>query len=123
MPLAIVAMTLALILYSIGVWSERLAHNLKPWHLIFFWTGLICDSTGTELMHLIAGGKFVMSLHSLTGAVALVLMAIHTFVATIVMVRNRKNELQSFHRLSLLVWVLWLLPYGTGLVLNSGLFK
>ncbi|QBD81592.1 TIGR03987 family protein [Ktedonosporobacter rubrisoli] len=121
LPLAIVAMTTALVLYSIGVWSERLVKHLKPWHLFFFWGGLVFDGAGTEMMHLIAGGKFVMSLHSMTGAVALLLMAIHTLWASIVVWRKRPNELQSFHRLSLIVWTLWLIPYGTGAVLNSGL--
>lgn len=121
LPFAIVAMTVALILYTIGVWSERLAKNLKPWHLIFFWGGLLFDSTGTEMMHQIAGGQFVMSLHSLTGAVALMLMAAHAIWAAIVVFRKREKELRSFHRLSLFVWILWLIPYGTGVVLNSGL--
>lgn len=121
LPLAIVAMTTALVLYSIGVWSERLASRLKPWHLFFFWAGLVFDSTGTEMMHQIAGGQFVMSLHSMTGAIALLLMAVHTLWATIVMLRKRENELRNFHRLSLGVWILWLIPYGTGAVLNSGL--
>lgn len=121
LPFAIVAMTTALVLYSVGVWSERLSRRLKPWHLFFFWGGLLFDSTGTEMMHQLAGGQFVMSLHSMTGAVALLLMAAHTIWATIVLSRNRENELRNFHRLSLLVWVLWLIPYGTGVVLNSGL--
>lgn len=122
LPFAIVAMTTALFLYSVGVWSERLSRRLKPWHLFFFWGGLLFDSTGTEMMHQLAGGQFVMSLHSMTGAVALLLMAAHTIWATIVLRRNRENELRNFHRLSLLVWILWLIPYGTGVVLNSGLF-
>ena len=121
LPYAIVAMTTALVLYSIGVWSERLARHLKPWHLIFFWSGLLFDSAGTEMMHLIAGGQFVMSLHSLTGAVALVLMAAHALWATVVLWRKEEKALRTFHHLSLVVWLLWLIPYGTGVILNSGL--
>jgi hypothetical protein len=30
----------ALIFYSVGVWSERIARYLKPWHVAAFWTGL-----------------------------------------------------------------------------------
>lgn len=121
LPYAIVAMTTALVLYSIGVWSERLAKHLKPWHLLFFWSGLLFDSAGTEMMHLIAGGQFVMTLHSMTGAIALVLMAAHAFWATVVLWRKDEKALHMFHHLSLVVWVLWLIPYGTGVVLNSGL--
>lgn len=121
LPFAIIAMTTALILYTIGVWSERLAKHLKPWHLLFFWGGLLFDSAGTEMMHLLAGGRFDLSLHSMTGAIALLVMAVHALWATIVLLRNRKQEVESFHRLSLVVWIFWLIPYGTGLVLNSGL--
>lgn len=121
LPMAIVAMTVALILYTIGVWSERLARNLKSWHLFFFWGGLLFDATGTLMMHLLAGGQFVVSLHSMTGAVALLLMAAHACWATIVLWWGREKALRSFHRLSLVVWLLWLIPYITGIVLNSGL--
>ncbi|GCE23891.1 HsmA family protein [Dictyobacter kobayashii] len=121
LPLAIIAMTVALILYTIGVWSERIAKYLKAWHLFFFWGGLLFDSAGTEMMHLLAGGQFDISLHSMTGAVALLLMGMHAIWATIVLRRNRKQEIENFHRLSLVVWILWLIPYGTGVVLNSGL--
>jgi hypothetical protein len=45
--LSIILITLALIFYSIGVWSERIAGRLKSWHLAFFWAGFVCDTTGT----------------------------------------------------------------------------
>jgi uncharacterized repeat protein (TIGR03987 family) len=121
LPYAIVAITAALVLYSIGVWGERFARNLKPWHMIFFWSGLAFDGAGTWMMHMIAGGKFVISLHSLTGAVALLVMAVHTLWATIVIRRNREEELRTFHRLSMAVWIFWLIPYCTGALLNSGM--
>lgn len=41
---AAIIITLALIFYSIGVWAERIAGRLKPWHLLFFWMGLLCDT-------------------------------------------------------------------------------
>ena len=63
----------------------------------------------------------MVSLHSMIGAVALLLMAAHVCWATIVLWRSREKELRSFHRLSLVVWLLWLIPYITGIVLNSGL--
>ena len=97
-------MTGALILYTIGVWSERLAKHLKPWHLLFFWGGLLFDSVGTEMMRLLAGGQFDISLHSMTGAAALLVMAMHALWATIVLLRHKKWELEHFHCLSLIVW-------------------
>jgi uncharacterized repeat protein (TIGR03987 family) len=46
-----IIISLALVFYSIGVWSERISTQLKTWHLVFFWLGLICDTWGTGLMH------------------------------------------------------------------------
>nr|WP_126630035.1 HsmA family protein [Dictyobacter alpinus] len=106
-----------------GPSGERLSRYLKSWHLLFFWSGLLFDATGTVMMHLLAGGRFDLSLHSLTGALALLLMAVHAIWATLVLWRHHKSELEQFHRLSLIVWIFWLIPYGTGVVLNSGLLK
>jgi uncharacterized repeat protein (TIGR03987 family) len=45
-----IVISLALVFYSIGVWSERIMGELKRWHLIFFVLGLICDTWGTGMM-------------------------------------------------------------------------
>jgi uncharacterized repeat protein (TIGR03987 family) len=48
------AISLALVFYTIGVWSERHAKNLKILHVIIFWFGLAFDVTGTLTMETIA---------------------------------------------------------------------
>lgn len=124
---AIVAMTTALISYSIGVWGEKRAGTIKAQHLGFFWFGLICDTLGTEMMRQIAQnaaqtGAAVptgFNLHSALGAAALVLMAIHAVWATATYMRNNAKALQSFHRFSLGVWGLWLIPFVSGVVLAN----
>jgi uncharacterized repeat protein (TIGR03987 family) len=70
MDLAITPMiiiSLALLFYSIGVWSERIQGRLKSWHLVFFWLGLVCDTVGTALMMDMAGG-LTAGVHGITGA-------------------------------------------------------
>lgn len=74
--LAIISITLALVFYTIGVWSEHRSKHLKKIHLIFFWLGLCMDTTGTILMGRIAeqpmlSGK--LSLHGVTGMLAIIL--------------------------------------------------
>ena len=64
-----ILITLALVLCSIGVWSEKLGGRLKRWHLIFFWCGLVFDTTGTGIMFEMAGG-IGTDIHSLTGLLA-----------------------------------------------------
>jgi uncharacterized repeat protein (TIGR03987 family) len=105
--------TLALILYSIGVWSERLARRLKYWHLIFFWSGFACDTIGTGIMFEMSGGVN-SSIHAVTGIAAILLMFTHAIWATSVLVIKNEKAISNFHHFSVLVWVVWLIPYLTG---------
>ena len=105
--------SLALVLYSIGVWSERLAGRLKGWHLVFFWGGLTFDTTGTGIMFEIVGG-IGTDIHSITGLAAIILMVIHAAWATVVLLRKDEKAITSFHRFSVIVWSIWLIPYFTG---------
>ena len=108
-----ILISLALIFYSIGVWSERLAGRLKGWHLIFFWGGLVCDTAGTGIMFEMAGGIGV-DIHSVTGVIAILLMLVHAVWATAVLVLKNEKAITRFHHFSVLVWVVWLIPYLNG---------
>ena len=113
---SLVTINLALVLYSIGVWSERVQRVLKPWHVVFFGLGLLSDATGTFLMTRIAaanqaagvGSGFARDLMAWTGAAAIALMAALFAWAIVVVVRNRASELAGFHRFSVVVWAIWL---------------
>ena len=109
-PLTTIIITSALVFYSIGVWSERFAGKLKPWHLVFFWLGLICDTWGTGMMFEFAGGM-MFDVHGLTGLLAIVLMLIHAVWATVVLVRKDERWINNFHKFSVVVWLIWLIPY------------
>jgi uncharacterized repeat protein (TIGR03987 family) len=47
---AIVFINLAMVLYTIGVWAERIIRKLKYRHLLFFRACLVCDTPGTTAM-------------------------------------------------------------------------
>ena len=113
--LSTVFITLALVFYSIGVWSERIAGRLKPWHLVFFWLGLVCDTVGTALMMEMAGG-LTFGVHGITGVTAILLMVVHAIWATVVLIRNDEVAIRNFHKFSVAVWVIWLIPYLSGAV-------
>ena len=113
--LSTVFITLALVFYSIGVWSERIAGRLKPWHLVFFWLGLICDTVGTALMMEMAGG-LTFGVHGVTGVTAILLMVVHAIWATVVLIRKDEVAIRNFHKFSVAVWVIWLIPYLSGAV-------
>ena len=105
-----IVINLALVFYSIGVWSERISGRLKSWHLAFFWMGIVCDTWGTGLMFEMAGGM-TLDVHGITGVIAIALMLIHAVWATVVLLRKDERLIRSFHRFSVTVWVIWLVPY------------
>ena len=120
LPIAFVTITLALVCYTIGVWAERHAGVLKKWHAVVFWLGLVFDTTGMTVMGQLArqGGSSGMGLHGVTGLLAIVLMLFHAVWATVVLVKQDARRQQSFHKFSIFVWAVWLIPYVLGMVLG-----
>jgi uncharacterized repeat protein (TIGR03987 family) len=110
MNTAVMVINLALVFYSIGVWSERIQGRLRVWHTIFFWLGLICDTLGTGMMFEMAGG-LTYDIHGLSGLLAIILMLIHAIWATLVLIRKDEKMILNFHKFSVLVWFIWLIPY------------
>jgi uncharacterized repeat protein (TIGR03987 family) len=114
-----ILITLALIFYTVGVWSERIARYLKPWHVTAFWTGFVFDVSGTLAMHRIATRLFdICEPHTLTGQIALWLMLGHAMWATRVARKGSVDARKGFHRYSLFVWIVWLIPYFGGMYLG-----
>ena len=111
--LSMILITLALVFYSIGVWSERIAGRLKGWHLIFFWGGLTFDTIGTGMMMDMAG-RITLDIHGVTGVLAILLMVVHAVWASVVLVRKDEKAIVNFHKFSVVVWAIWLIPYFTG---------
>ncbi|WAL40136.1 HsmA family protein [Brevibacterium sp. BRM-1] len=122
---AIVFISSALVFYTFGVWAERLQGTLRPWHVVAFGLGLACDATGTEFMRRIAcsggasfssgTGEVLGAVMAITGALALLLMAVHFVWALVVVIRGTDRAKTVFHRFSILVWAIWLVPYFTGM--------
>jgi len=121
---AITTITLALVFYTIGVWSEHRAKELKKWHVIIFWFGLIFDTLGTSTMTLIARSNTYtvsasnLGIHGITGGLAIILMLFHALWASWVLLKNDKNAKLYFHKFSLFVWIIWLIPYFIGMFMG-----
>lgn len=119
LPYAISSITLALVFYSIGVWSEKIQGVLKKWHLSIFWLGLIFDTIGTTLMSKIAKTGFVLNFHGITGMAAIILMLFHAVWATKVLIQDNEKSKSDFHKFSIFVWIIWLIPYLSGAIFGS----
>ena len=116
-PTAAVFINLALLFYTIGVWSERLQGRLKVWHTIFFWFGLVCDTLGTGMMFEYVGGMSY-DIHGFSGVLAIALMFVHAIWATIVLVKKDEKMIVNFHKFSIFVWLIWLIPYFSPMVFS-----
>lgn len=117
---AITTITLALILYTIGVWGEKLQKRLNPWHVVIFWLGLVNDTIGTALMEQMSQSETFFNFHGITGAIAILLMLFHAVWATFVLVRKNEVMMEKFHKFSVVVWIIWLIPYLSGAATKIG---
>lgn len=115
---AILSITLALVFYTVGVWGEKIQKKLLTWHVVIFWAGFCFDTLGTTLMSKIAADGFTLNVHGVTGLIAILLMAFHAIWATIVLVKNDEARKEKFHKFSIFVWLVWLVPYISGAVVG-----
>ena len=113
---AIVFITLALVFYTTAVWWERAMGMLRGRHLLLFWLGFCCDTAGTALMGRIVGGPFRFNFHGITGLLAVLLMLFHAAWGTLVHAGKRPAPKENFHKLSVAVWAVWLIPYLSGVI-------
>ncbi len=117
LQLAIVLIISALLFYSIAVWSERFTKKLSWWHLVLFFLGFLADSSGTAYMGKLSGG-FHFKPHTVSGFLALAIMFFHTIWATVVLVKKDQELIKSFHKYSLIAWLIWLIPFITGMLVS-----
>ena len=114
---ASIIMALALAFYSIGVWAEKISGRLRVWHFVFFVLGLICDTWGTGMMFEMVGGM-TFDVHGITGVIAILLMIVHATWALVVLIRKDEKAITRFHKFSIAVWIIWLIPYLSPMVIN-----
>ena len=118
--LAMVAITLALVFYTVGVFGERRAGTLTKRYVVLFWLGFLFDTTGTTIMTVLAGemGGTGSPLHAVSGTIAIALMLFHAVWATVVLRRGDTRALTTFHRVSVVVWAIWLVPFFSGMAMG-----
>ena len=120
---AIIFITLALVFYTTAVFWEKRTGLLRGRHLLLFWLGLVCDTTGTSLMGKLAGQAFRLNFHGITGSLAILLMLGHAAWATVVHAGRDTGPKRAFHRYSVFVWALWLVPYVSGMIFGAGFVR
>lgn len=116
---AVLIISSALLFYTVGVWGERIQHSLRLWHVVAFIMGITADVIGTTLMEHIARLTGAHdNLHTITGFTAVVLMFIHAVWAVWTYFRGSARAKEHFSRFSIIVWLVWLIPYGIGVYIG-----
>jgi len=72
-------------------------------------------------MSKIAVDGFTFNFHGVTGIIAIALMLFHAIWATIVLIQNNPAKRTNFHKFSIAVWFIWLIPYVSGAVFGMGM--
>lgn len=117
---AIVLISLAFVFYTLGVWSEKFQEQLLIWHSVVFWIGFAFDTAGTTAMSRLSETQVQFNIHTVTGILAILIMFFHAMWSTIVMLKNDESTKKNFQKLSVLVWIIWLIPYISGIIMGMG---
>jgi uncharacterized repeat protein (TIGR03987 family) len=115
--MSVVLITLALVLYSTAVWLNWRNRRLTAGYLVIFWCAVASDALATKLM----GARVETirwDLHTISGYLALALMAALTLWGTIALIRRRDDWLAAFHKFALPIWIIWVGSYVTGVYLG-----
>lgn len=112
--LAIILISLALILYSVGIWSNLIKKTVTKTALITQWTGSVFDISGNIAMILLFPG-FSVNLHSILGLTVVGLMLIKAVTNTVFYVRNAGRDIAVVRIFGLVVWLLWVTEYFIGM--------
>jgi len=86
-----------------------------------FWLGLCFDTIGTGAMTIMAGSIFQFNFHGITGMAAIILMLFHSTWASVVVYKKDEKRLLHFHRFSLIIWIIWLIPMISGMIFGSSM--
>jgi uncharacterized repeat protein (TIGR03987 family) len=63
----------------------------------------------------VMAGSMKFDFHGITGALAIALMLGHAIWASMALLAKREKVILNFHKFSLIVWILWLIPFVSGL--------
>lgn len=113
MPVSVLFIFTALILYTSSIFIERKIGYLKTWIVVMFATGFTSDLIGTSMMFISAKVKFSLALHTFCGYSALLIMLAHLIWA-ILAIKGIGNYQKYFTKFSIYAWTIWMVAFVSG---------
>ncbi len=111
MSLSATMFTIGLVLYTIGVWGEKVQGKLKIWHLVLF-----CLALGFSILSMtgMKGSALYITL------IANILLIDHSVFAVMTLSGKYKLDFETFHKYSIIFWLFWFVPYCIGVFILLG---
>lgn len=106
----------ALCFYSLAIWAHKSQNKLRAWMLLVFWIGLAADITGTIFLCMAATTQWTLSIHTISGFLSLLIMAIHFMWALLAVTIGGRFE-EYFNRYSIPAWCIWMVAFVSGILL------
>ncbi len=104
----------ALVLYGFVIWSHQIKKKFSPWMIWLFGLGLAADISGTVFLCVVAASRWTFSLHTVSGLISILIMALHFVWALLSVMFGGKFE-AYFKRFSIFAWFLWLVAFVSGI--------
>jgi hypothetical protein len=116
----IVALLVALLLYTLGAWGAFRAKGARPRDLTLLWTALAFDALATVMMGLTSEGLDLSTpantLHTVLALVAFFGMLVFTAVATWARSTDRGPTTTMAARWIVAPWTLWMVVFVWGTI-------
>lgn len=104
----------ALVLYTLVIWTHRKKHKLYLWMIWTFGIALVADTSGTIFLCAINTTKWTWTYHTISGLTSLFIMALHFTWAFLALTVGGRFE-AYFNRFSIFAWLLWLTAFVSGI--------
>lgn len=112
--LAVFMITLAFVLYTIAVGLNWRAKRLTVLHIVIFWCAVASDAFATNRMAATLT-VIIWDMHTIVGYGSLALMAGLSLYGSVLLWQKRAEQLATFHRIAVPVWVIWALSFLSGI--------
>lgn len=104
----------ALCFYSLAIWAHKFQRALRTWMIWVFGIGLTADISGTIFLCMVATTKWTFNLHTISGFLSLLIMAIHFIWALLAMIIGGRHE-KYFKRYAIPAWYIWMIAFVSGI--------
>jgi hypothetical protein len=114
--IGIVAMVVAMVLYSIGAWGAFRAKKMSNRNVMFIFGGVVFDILGTVMMYMAAGNRFLWgAAHTWAAFLAFFGMLGAGIVGAWALSARKDDLLVKLSRWTLAPWALWAFSFLWGM--------